>query len=119
VSFCTLIGDIKRELSDILIADDEDQITELLAIAYGILVLYLHTITGSNTLDGTIGVLLGVYICSHPAAHLLDLLYLAPGVRQQALSSQLGILWLGLNVVVLLVGVITIVIGANRFVQPP
>ena len=41
----------------------------LLAIAYGSLLYYLHTLTGTNMLDGSIGVLLGLYICSHPAAN--------------------------------------------------
>ena len=66
-------------------------ISVLLAIAYGSLLIYLHTFTGSNTLDGIIGVMLGLYIGSHPAAHLLDLLYLPHGTRQDLLSSQSGI----------------------------
>ena len=93
-------------------------ISVLLAIAYGSLLLYLHAFTGSNTLDGIIGVMLGLYIGSHPAAHLLDLLYLPHGARQDLLSSQSGIWWLALNMLMLLVGLITITIGANRFVQP-
>ncbi len=90
----------------------------LLAIAYGTVLLYQHTLTGSNTLDGIIGVLLGVYICAHPSAHLLDLLYLTHEARQQLLSRQSGMVWLGLNALVLLCGLFLIIIGANRFVQP-
>jgi membrane protein YqaA with SNARE-associated domain len=93
-------------------------ISVLLAIAYGSLLLYLHIFTGSNTLDGIIGVMLGLYIGSHPAAHLLDLLYLPHGARQDLLSSQSGIWWLVLNILMLFVGLITITVGANRFVQP-
>ena len=93
-------------------------VSVLLAIAYGGAFLYLWTITGSTTLDGIIGVLLGLYIGSHPAAHLLDLLYLPPATRRALLSSEPGMGWLGLNLLVLLVGITTIAIGANRFVQP-
>src|SRR5690348_4369942 len=90
----------------------------LLAIAYDGAFLYLSTLTGSTTLDGILGVLLGLYIGSHPAAHLLDLLYLPHSTRRELLSDEQGMLWLAVNVGVLLVGIITIVIGANRFVQP-
>jgi uncharacterized damage-inducible protein DinB len=90
----------------------------LLAIAYGGLLVYLGTLTGINALDGIIGVLLGLYICAHPAAHMLNLLYLPRGARQQLLSSESGMWWLAINILVLLVGFVTIMIGANRFVQP-
>jgi hypothetical protein len=90
----------------------------LLAIAYGSVFLFLPTLTSSTTLDGIIGVVLGLYIGSHPAAHLLDLLYLPSRVRHQLLASEPGMWWLGVNILVLLVGLITITLGANRFVQP-
>jgi len=90
----------------------------LFGIAYGSAFLYVYTLTGSTTLDGIIGVLLGLYIGAHPAAHLLDLLYLQRRTRQELLSSDSGISWLAVNIVVVLVGIVTIVIGANRFVQP-
>jgi hypothetical protein len=80
--------------------------------------LYLYTLTGSTTLDGIIGVLLGLYIGSHPAANLLDLLYLQQRERQELLSSEPGLWWLAVNILVLLAGIISIVVGANRFVQP-
>jgi len=90
----------------------------LLALAYGSALLYLGALTSSNTLDGSIGVLLGVYICSHPAAYLLNLLYLTHGARQQLLSRPSGVMWLEVQMLVLLFGLTVIVIGANRFVQP-
>src|SRR3989442_574695 len=93
-------------------------VSVLLGIAYSSLFLYTYTITGSTTLDGIIGVLLGLYIGSHPAARLLDLLYLQSRTRQELLSSESGISWLAVSILVLLAGIITIVIGANRFVQP-
>src|SRR5262245_33997783 len=92
-------------------------ISVLLGIGYSCLFLFFDTLTGSATLDGIIGVLLGLYIGSHPAAHLLDLLYLPQGKRRDFLASEPGAVWLVVNILVLVVGIFTIVIGANRFVQ--
>jgi len=39
-----------------------------LGIAYGSLLYFQSTLTGTNNLDGIIGVVLGLYICSHPTA---------------------------------------------------
>ena len=89
----------------------------LLGVGYASLFLFFDTLTGSATLDGIIGVLLGLYIGSHPAAHLLDLLYLPQGKRRELLSSEPGVVWLVVNILVLVVGIFIIVIGANRFVQ--
>src|SRR5262245_58012387 len=93
-------------------------ISVLLAIAYSSSFLFIYTLTGSTTLDGTIGVLLGLYIGSHPATHLLDLLYLPKGKRREFLSSEPGTVWLVVNILILVVGIFTIVVGTNRFVQP-
>jgi hypothetical protein len=93
-------------------------ISVLLAIAYNSSFLFFFTLTGSTTLDGIIGVLLGLYIGSHPAAHLLDLLYLPQGKRRELLTSEPGTVWLAVNILIVVVGVFTIVIGTNRFVQP-
>ena len=93
-------------------------VSVLFGIAYASVFLYVYTLTGSTTLDGIIGVLLGLYIGSHPAARLLDLLYLQTRIRQELLSSESGASWLAVTILVLLAGIITIVIGANRFVQP-
>ena len=90
----------------------------LLGIVYGSAFLFVYTITGSTTLDGIIGVLLGLYIGSHPAARMLDLLYLQSRARQELLSSEAGMSWLIAIVLVFVTGLITIIIGANRFVQP-
>ena len=86
----------------------------LLATAYSSLLYDRHTPTGTNTLDGSIGVLLGLYICSHPAANAVDLLFFERGALHQISSEWTGIGWLALNMLVLLVGWIVIVIGATR-----
>lgn len=88
----------------------------LLAIAYSSWLYYQHTLTGTNKLDGSIGILLGLYICSHPAANMLDMLFFGRSVEPQGSSKRSGILWLALNILVLLSGWIVIFIGTTRFV---
>ncbi|MBI3971960.1 MAG: hypothetical protein HY332_11775 [Chloroflexi bacterium] len=87
----------------------------LVAIAYGGLLYYRHTLTGRNTVDGMIGVILGLYVCSHPAANAVDALFLARAALRQVWSKWSGIRWLALNVVVALAGWLVIVSGAMRF----
>jgi hypothetical protein len=86
----------------------------LLASAYGGWLYYQRTLTGTSRGDGIIGILLGLYVCSHPAANFLDLLFFSRGARQASLLST--IFWLALNLLVLLIGWSVIFIGATRFV---
>jgi hypothetical protein len=88
----------------------------LLAVTYGSLLHYRPTLTGQSMLDGMVGVILGLYICSHPAANAVDLLFLARGVLRQVSSEWSGIGWLALNLLVMLIGWLVIVDGATRFV---
>ena len=87
----------------------------LLGIAYSGWFYYQRTLTGTNHVDGIISVLLGLYICSHPAANFLDLLFFARGAHQVS-SLPSTIFWLALNLLVLLIGWIVIFIGATRLV---
>ena len=75
----------------------------------------LQTLTGLNLLDGVIGVLLGLYICSHPAANAIDLIYFERSALRQATSEWSSAGWLALNLLALLLGWIVIVIAATRF----
>jgi hypothetical protein len=86
----------------------------LLGIAYSSVFLYMYTLTGSTTLDGSIGVLLVLYIGSYPAARLLDMLYMQSRPRFAFVSSDAGIFWLAVTITVLLAAMITIFVGANR-----
>ena len=88
----------------------------LLAIIYGSLVYYRRTLIGTNRLEGIMGVLLGLYICSHPAANVLDMLFFGRDARRQASSRRSDVLWLALNMLVLLIGWIVIFIGTTRFI---
>jgi hypothetical protein len=88
----------------------------VLGIAYSSLLYTQPTLTGMYDLDGIIGVVLGLYICSHPAANLVDMLFYRRSIRYQFSSRRSAILWVGLNVLVLLIGGIVIFIGATRFI---
>ncbi len=90
-------------------------VTILLASAYGGWLYTQRTLTGTSRGDGIIGVLLGLYVCSHPAANFLDLLFFSRGTGQVA-SLPSTIFWLALNLLVLLIGWSVIFIGATRLV---
>ena len=64
--------------------------------------------------DGTIGVLLGLYICAHPAANGVDLIFLERGAFRRATSQWDGVSWVALNGLVLFVGWLVIVAGATQ-----
>jgi len=79
---------------------------------------YFGQLTGVSRLDGSLGMFLGLYICSHPAANMLDvLLFMTADVRERILTNRSGQLWLGLNAVTMLAGWVVIFSGALRFVQ--
>jgi len=89
----------------------------LLGIAYSGLLYFHGTLTGTNKWDGIIGVVLGLYICSHPAANVVDMLFFRRGGRRQFSSKRSTVLWLGLNMLVLLIGWLAIFIGTTRIVS--
>lgn len=86
----------------------------LLALIYGGLIHFLFTKPGDDRVVGSIGVLLGLYICSHPAANAVDLLFFQRSAMRQLSKEWSGIAWLALNLLVLLVGWVVIVIGTTR-----
>jgi hypothetical protein len=88
----------------------------VLGIAYNALFYSQRTLTGMNHLDGIIGVVFGLYICSHPAANLVDMFFYRRGIRHPFSSKRSVVLWLTLNMLVLLIGGIVIFIGTTRFI---
>lgn len=83
----------------------------LAAITSGI----IHTrsvFAPSDWVEGTLGVMLGLFICSRPAAYLLDLLYQAHYTGPPKLW-----IWLTLNLLTLLAGVIVVFIGVMQFTR--
>jgi hypothetical protein len=88
----------------------------VLGIAYSSFVSSQHTLTGMNHLDGIIGVVLGLYICSHPAANLVDMFFYRRGIRHQFSSKRSALLWSALNVMVLFIGGIVIFTGTTQLI---
>ncbi len=86
----------------------------LLAVAYAVISHHVTTLTGSVRWDGVIGVLLGLYICSHPAANFLDLILYSGRSAPKFSSLRSALLWLGLNTLVMATGWFDIFIGATK-----
>jgi hypothetical protein len=76
-------------------------------------IMYTRSVFGPpDWIEGTLGVMLGLFICSRPAAHLLDLLY------QPHYSGPPKLwIWLTLNLLTLLVGVIVVFLGVMHFTR--
>ena len=68
----------------------------------------------TDLLDGIIGVLLGLYICSKPAANAVDLIFFRRGELRQLTSGWSGLGWLSLNLLVLFVGWVVIFTGTTH-----
>ncbi len=84
----------------------------LCGLAYSGWLQFLGTVTGANHVDGIIGVVFGLYICSHPAAFIVDLLFF----RRSADADRSLLLWVIFNLLLLLVGWFVIFIGTTRLI---
>ena len=88
----------------------------VLGIAYSGFLYFHPTLTGVRDLDGIIGVVLGLYISSHPAAHLVEMLFYRRAIRYPFSSKRSVVLWISLNVLVLFVSGIVIFVGTTRLI---
>jgi len=88
----------------------------VLGIAYSTFLYFQPTLTGRHLLDGVIGVVLGLFISSHPAASLVDMLFYRRRIRYHSSLKQSVVLWLSLNVLVLLISGIVIFVGTTRLI---
>jgi len=88
----------------------------VLGIGYSGWLYSQHPLTGMDNVDGIIGVVLGLYICSHPAATLVDMLFYRRGIQYQFSSMKSAVLWLALNVLILFIGGIAIFVGTTRLI---
>jgi hypothetical protein len=89
----------------------------LIAAIYGALLRYLRMLTGLTMLDGGIGVALGLYICAHPAANAVNMLFFERHLLDQLPSDWSRIRWLALNLLTLLAGWTAIYAGLTRLVH--
>ena len=88
------------------------------SLAYSAWSVYVRTLTGMALLDGSIGVALGLFICAHPAANAVNLLFFERDLLQ-GLSKPSVLGWLALNLVVLLAGWLVIFISLLRLMEQP
>ena len=87
-----------------------------LGIAYSGFLYFQPTLTSRQDLDGIIGVVLGLYISSHPAAHLVEMFFYRRAIRYRFSSRRSVVLWISLNVLVLLISGIVIFAGTTRLI---
>jgi hypothetical protein len=86
----------------------------LLALVYSVVPYTVGSLTGEARFDGIIGIVLGLYVCSHPASNVLDLLFVEGGVVRSS-SAESGIVWYLLNLLVMMAGWLAVYIGVLQF----
>jgi hypothetical protein len=88
----------------------------LLALAYSwLLFTFGPLVTGEPRYDGALGVVIGLYVCSHPASNVLDLLFMEGGAVRGRHAQGGGIGWYLLNLLVLLAGWLAVFLGVVQF----
>ena len=70
--------------------------------------------SGNRRFDGAIGIVLGLFICSRPAANGVDLFFQDRLAFRQLVSTFDGLTWFMLNTLVMIVGWFVISVGASR-----
>lgn len=105
------MGQDRREANNRILC-----VLALLGTAYSGLLRYQGTLMVTDTADGVIAVLFGLYICSHPAANFVNLFFFRRTGRRQDSSKWSTVSWLVLNMLVLLVGWMVIFMGTTRLV---
>ncbi|HVN55400.1 MAG TPA: hypothetical protein VMT46_13785 [Anaerolineaceae bacterium] len=86
----------------------------LAALLYGFLMNGEAALNGMNTRDGIAGVMLGLFICSQPAANFLDALLFRRFLPVAGGGVFSELFWWTLNILVLVVGWNVIFIGMVR-----
>jgi hypothetical protein len=90
----------------------------VIGLAYGAVFAINPALLGQPLLAGAEGVMLGLYICSLPAANAIDYFFYSRSGRAVEATPRAETVWLATNVIVMLVGLIVIIIGATRFSLP-
>jgi hypothetical protein len=83
----------------------------VLAALYAAWLYFGQPLEAPSRLWGGLGVLLGLYICSNPAANAIDLLFFDRNELNRIFSTQSGFAWLGLNLLTLFAGWLLIFMG--------
>jgi hypothetical protein len=88
----------------------------LIAIAsgYSFWIQQRHIVTGDPTVDGTLSVFLGLYICSRPAGNAIDLFFYERNPFHSVIMEWSSLRWLMLNILTLLMGWIVIYVGITQ-----
>ena len=86
-----------------------------LAVAYSTLLQVHFSLTGANRLDGTIGVIMGIYVCAHPAANVLDFFLYGKHLLLEKITIRPMLVWWMLNSLVMFLGLLVFVLGLLRF----
>ena len=82
----------------------------ILALLYGVVEAFVVQV---SYWDGTLGVVLGLFICAQPAANLIDAFYRS----RSAYTDQSRWLTSLLNGLAMLAGIIAIIIGTTQLTQ--
>jgi hypothetical protein len=85
----------------------------IVGIVASVLLRSLHTLTGIRSVDGWFGVALGLYLCAHPAANAVNLLFFQRELLGH-LSEWSMVRWLALNLLLLLAGWMVVFSGLTR-----
>ena len=70
----------------------------VVAAGYCVLLYLKRPITGRPLIDGVIGMVLGLYICSYPAANMIDIIFYRQNLGRARTSGWIGAGWVLLNV---------------------
>jgi len=97
-------------------------VTLLLMIVLAMLYIgWLSTqgrLNGTDRWEGVLGAMLGLYMASHPAGNMLDILLFTGGqARHEIFASRSGKAWLALNAVVIAAAWFVIFIGVTSLVR--
>ncbi|MGE5602760.1 MAG: hypothetical protein ACM30E_06900 [Nitrososphaerales archaeon] len=91
----------------------------VLAALAGAASRFLRTPDERTLLVGALGVLFGLFVCSRAAANMMDMLLFDRYVFSRRSTRRADLLWIGLNLLTLLVGWVTIIEGTTRLVGRP
>ena len=91
-------------------------VLSVLGIAYSSFLYFEPGLTGSGKAEGMIGVLFGLYLCSHPASHMVEMLFFRRTARPPFPSARSTLFWVAINIIVLFVGWTVLFVGTTRLI---